>query len=31
MVNAIGLRQTRRYALTGERFGAEEAAHRAGA
>jgi methylglutaconyl-CoA hydratase len=26
MVNAIGLRQTRRYALTGERFGAEEAA-----
>ena len=25
MVNAIGLRQTRRYALTGERFGAEEA------
>jgi len=26
MVNAIGLRQTRRYALTGERFGAVEAA-----
>lgn len=26
MVNAIGLRQTRRYALTGERFGAHEAA-----
>jgi methylglutaconyl-CoA hydratase len=26
MVGAIGLRQTRRYALTGERFGAEEAA-----
>jgi methylglutaconyl-CoA hydratase len=26
MVNAIGLRQTRRYALTGERFGPEEAA-----
>jgi methylglutaconyl-CoA hydratase len=26
MVNAIGLRQARRYALTGERFGAEEAA-----
>jgi methylglutaconyl-CoA hydratase len=26
MVHAIGLRQTRRYALTGERFGAEEAA-----
>src|ERR1700733_16244091 len=26
MVNAIGLRQTRRYALTGERFGASEAA-----
>lgn len=26
MVNAIGLRQTRRYALTGERFGADEAA-----
>lgn len=26
MVNAIGLRHTRRYALTGERFGAEEAA-----
>jgi methylglutaconyl-CoA hydratase len=26
MVNAIGLRQTRHYALTGERFGAEEAA-----
>lgn len=26
MINAIGLRQTRRYALTGERFGAEEAA-----
>jgi methylglutaconyl-CoA hydratase len=26
MVNAIGLRQTRRYALTGERFGAAEAA-----
>src|SRR6478672_4470074 len=26
MVNALGLRQTRRYALTGERFGAEEAA-----
>jgi methylglutaconyl-CoA hydratase len=26
MVNAIGPRQTRRYALTGERFGAEEAA-----
>ncbi len=26
MVNAIGLRQTRRYAVTGERFGAEEAA-----
>ena len=26
MVNAIGLRQTRRYALTGERFGAEDAA-----
>jgi methylglutaconyl-CoA hydratase len=25
MVGAIGLRQTRRYALTGERFGAEEA------
>jgi methylglutaconyl-CoA hydratase len=25
-VNAIGLRQTRRYALTGERFGAAEAA-----
>jgi methylglutaconyl-CoA hydratase len=25
MVNAIGLRQTRRYALTGERFGAREA------
>jgi methylglutaconyl-CoA hydratase len=25
MVDAIGLRQTRRYALTGERFGAEEA------
>jgi methylglutaconyl-CoA hydratase len=25
MVNAMGLRQTRRYALTGERFGAEEA------
>jgi methylglutaconyl-CoA hydratase len=25
MVNAIGLRQARRYALTGERFGAEEA------
>jgi len=25
MVNAIGLRQTRRYALTGEQFGAEEA------
>ena len=25
MVNAIGLRQTRRYALTGERFGADEA------
>lgn len=25
MVNALGLRQTRRYALTGERFGAEEA------
>lgn len=25
MVNAIGLRHTRRYALTGERFGAEEA------
>ena len=25
MVNAIGLRQTRRYALTGERFGAAEA------
>jgi len=26
MVNAIGLRHTRRYALTGERFGAHEAA-----
>ena len=26
MVNAIGLRHTRRYALTGERFGAVEAA-----
>lgn len=26
MVNAIGLRHTRRYALTGERFGADEAA-----
>lgn len=26
MVNAIGLRNTRRYALTGERFGAEDAA-----
>ncbi len=26
MVNAIGLRQTRRYALTGERFDAQEAA-----
>ncbi|HET6183424.1 MAG TPA: enoyl-CoA hydratase-related protein [Acetobacteraceae bacterium] len=26
MVNAMGLRHTRRYALTGERFGAEEAA-----
>jgi methylglutaconyl-CoA hydratase len=26
LVNAIGLRQTRRYALTGERFGAEAAA-----
>jgi methylglutaconyl-CoA hydratase len=26
MVNAIGLRQTRRYALTGERFGADAAA-----
>jgi methylglutaconyl-CoA hydratase len=26
MVNALGLRQTRRYALTGERFGASEAA-----
>lgn len=26
MVGAIGLRQTRRYAITGERFGAEEAA-----
>src|SRR3954447_16562513 len=26
MVHAIGLRQTRRYALTGERFGADEAA-----
>jgi methylglutaconyl-CoA hydratase len=26
MVNAIGPRHTRRYALTGERFGAEEAA-----
>ncbi len=26
MVDAIGLRHTRRYALTGERFGAEEAA-----
>ena len=26
MINAIGLRQTRRYALTGERFGADEAA-----
>ena len=25
MINAIGLRHTRRYALTGERFGAEEA------
>lgn len=25
MIGAIGLRQTRRYALTGERFGAEEA------
>lgn len=25
MVQAIGLRQTRRYAITGERFGAEEA------
>ncbi|MGH7155512.1 MAG: enoyl-CoA hydratase-related protein [Acetobacteraceae bacterium] len=25
MVHALGLRQTRRYALTGERFGAEEA------
>jgi methylglutaconyl-CoA hydratase len=25
MINAIGLRQTRRYALTGERFGAREA------
>jgi methylglutaconyl-CoA hydratase len=25
MVNAMGLRHTRRYALTGERFGAEEA------
>src|SRR6185312_12139301 len=25
MVNAIGLRHTRRYALTGERFGAAEA------
>jgi methylglutaconyl-CoA hydratase len=25
MVNAIGLRQTRRYAVTGERFGADEA------
>jgi methylglutaconyl-CoA hydratase len=25
MVNAIGLRQTRRYALTGERFGADDA------
>lgn len=25
MVDAIGLRQTRRYALTGERFGADEA------
>ena len=25
MVNAIGLRHTRRYALTGERFGAQEA------
>lgn len=25
LVNAIGLRQTRRYALTGERFGPEEA------
>jgi methylglutaconyl-CoA hydratase len=25
MVHAMGLRQTRRYALTGERFGAEEA------
>ena len=27
MVNAIGLRHTRRYALTGERFDAAEAAH----
>jgi methylglutaconyl-CoA hydratase len=26
MIDAIGLRQTRRYALTGERFGADEAA-----
>ncbi|MEJ0018581.1 MAG: enoyl-CoA hydratase-related protein [Acetobacteraceae bacterium] len=26
MVHALGLRQTRRYALTGERFGADEAA-----
>jgi len=26
MVNAIGLRQTRRYAVTGERFGVDEAA-----
>jgi methylglutaconyl-CoA hydratase len=26
MVNALGLRQTRRYALTGERFGPDEAA-----
>jgi methylglutaconyl-CoA hydratase len=25
MVNAIGIRQARRYALTGERFGADEA------
>jgi methylglutaconyl-CoA hydratase len=26
MINALGLRQTRRYALTGERFGSDEAA-----
>jgi methylglutaconyl-CoA hydratase len=27
MVDALGVRQTRRYALTGERFGADEALH----